>query len=565
MSNEIIILDQIINAKHKELSKHSTIGKFFEFFTASEILKDFDLSYEEIETGICGKGDDGGIDSCFLFLNGKLVQEDFLEDKADFKETLGKEITIELVFIQSKFTEGFKENSFKSAMIALNQLLDFTENLIRLKPLYNEKIINFFELFKSIYMDLVARFPKVKINYFYVTKGMEIHPKLKELERSLKDDLQKKIPNSENSVRFVKASELLNIVRKPKEQIFKLSLAENPMSTSDQVFITLVNIYDYYKFIIDTEGNIRRNIFESNVRDHEGINTINSEISATLSNNEIDDFWWLNNGITILGSKANAPGGKTLIIENPEIVNGLQTSYEIYNYFNENKNSSDKRNVLVRIIVPLSSDTRDRIIKATNSQTQIPKALLRATDKIHRDIEDFFKPFDLYYDRRKNFYKNSGIEPSKIISLPLLSQSLISIIMQKPNMARKRPSTLLTDDDTYKTLFNPETPMIVYLNAAKIIKTIESTLRISDEINNDYINDLKFYVVLDMVVKITKNQKPGTLSLKEFPLSALTETSIIQSYNFVKDLYEQLGANNKVVKEPALLDILQKRHAEILK
>ena len=57
-----------------------------------------------------------------------------------------------------------------------------------------------------------------------------------------------------------------------------------------------------------------------------GINTVNGDILDTLNNRkENEDFWWLNNGITILCSSAIAIG-KSITIENVQIVNGLQTS-----------------------------------------------------------------------------------------------------------------------------------------------------------------------------------------------------------------------------------------------
>ena len=89
---------------------------------------------------------------------------------------------------------------------------------------------------------------------------------------------------------------------------------------------------------------------------------------------------------------------KELRISHPEIVNGLQTSNEIYNYFVSHPNmlESENRCLLVRVIVPETDDSRDKIIFATNSQTAIPKASLRATDSIHRQIELFFRPRDLY-------------------------------------------------------------------------------------------------------------------------------------------------------------------------
>jgi hypothetical protein len=61
----------------------------------------------------------------------------------------------------------------------------------------------------------------------------------------------------------------------------------------------------------------------------------------------------------------------------------------------------DNRNVLVRVIVTKDTEIADRVIRATNSQIYIPPSQLKATEKIHRDIEDFMKKYDLYYDRRK--------------------------------------------------------------------------------------------------------------------------------------------------------------------
>lgn len=83
---------------------------------------------------------------------------------------------------------------------------------------------------------------------------------------------------------------------------------------------------------------------------------------------------------------------KQLLITDPEIVNGLQTSSEIYHFFKDHQDllENEQRNLLLRIIVPDDENSRDRIILATNSQTAIPPVALRATDPIHRQIEMFF-------------------------------------------------------------------------------------------------------------------------------------------------------------------------------
>ena len=118
---------------------------------------------------------------------------------------------------------------------------------------------------------------------------------------------------------------------------------------------------------------------------------------------------------------------RELQIVNPEIVNGLQTSMEIYNYFSENREAleSEKRSILLRIIVPDNEESRDQIIFATKNQTNIPKATLRVTDPIHLQIEMYFKSRGLFYDRRKNYYKNQDISLRRLLGYLFLHNVLL--------------------------------------------------------------------------------------------------------------------------------------------
>ena len=59
----------------------------------------------------------------------------------------------------------------------------------------------------------------------------------------------------------------------------------------------------------------------------------------------------------------------------------------------------DKRMVLVRVIVEKDREKRDEIIRATNRQTNIKHSSFRATEPIHREIEDFLGTINFFYDR----------------------------------------------------------------------------------------------------------------------------------------------------------------------
>lgn len=89
----------------------------------------------------------------------------------------------------------------------------------------------------------------------------------------------------------------------------------------------------------------------------------------------------------------------------------------------------------------------------------------------------YFKGKDLYYDRRKNYYKNNGKKAIQIVSLPFLSQCLISVLLQSPNDARARPSTLLADDERYDSLYKPDQDLDVFYHIALIGKRVENVLK----------------------------------------------------------------------------------------
>ncbi len=187
--------------------------------------------------------------------------------------------------------------------------------------------------------------------------------------------------------------------------------------SKSETYLLLVSIEDYYSFISD-DGKLKRYYFDSNVRAFMGMNSVNQDIRDTLENPNSPDFWWLNNGITILTTNAVVIGNY-ITIENVQIVNGLQTTESIFQFFNKHEHFHDDRSILVKVIVSKKNEIRDQIIRATNNQTAVESVALFATDKIQRDIEDIMLKNELYYERRTNFYSNQGINPNKIITPPL--------------------------------------------------------------------------------------------------------------------------------------------------
>ncbi len=259
----------------------------------------------------------------------------------------------------------------------------------------------------------------------------------------------------------------------------------------------------------------------------------------------------MNNGVTIITSKA-VLSGKTLTIENPQVVNGLQTSHEIYNYFSSLEEvSEESRNVLVRVICESNAESRDKIIRATNSQTSIPPASLRSADVIHRDIEDFFKANGYFYDRRKNLYKNEGKPASRIVSIPYLSQCVITTVLLQPNNARARPSTLINDNARYQLIFNKKNPLSLYLNAYLILKRCTELLKQYEFKSKRDFNNVIYHTAMAVVLKlaiIDGKQSEMPKFVGSFDNNRITEKYFDEIFELVWAEYKKLGGDDTTAK-----------------
>jgi len=557
-TNNQILLNEIIYQEHQENLQFKREDDFFEFFAAQQVLKDYDLSYEQIEQGLTGTSADGGCDGIYLFINGDLISE---ED--DVLEKYNKDVRFVLFIVQAKNTTSFTEDPFMKWKTVCNNLLDLNNSSELFKSRYDVNVLQAFDLFKDTYIKLIRKKPRLSIEFQYVSKGTEIHPSVQSQADELCRDVKKMFPSPTVTVStsFVGADLLMDLVGTQVNNEFFLKLTETPITiSSQQVYVTLVNLAEYFRFITNAKQEMIKHIFESNVRDYQGHTTVNKEIQDSLESPNTEDFWWLNNGITIVASKASLITGKEICITDPEVVNGLQTSTEIFNYFSEYKEklSDEHRNLLVRVIVPNSEESRDRIILATNSQTSIPKSSLRATDSIHRQIEMFFKPRNLYYDRRKNYHKNQGKKATQIVSVSFLAQCLMSILLELPNYARARPSTLLTDDSAYKKLYVDNQNLNAFYSAAFIGKQVENVLKKSSPYTTAQKSDILFYVIYMVVCKEVNQTKISSESLSTLDLKKFTESFILECAQEVFDLYERMGGTNKIAKGGDLIKEVQK-------
>ncbi|MBR5374911.1 MAG: AIPR family protein [Paludibacteraceae bacterium] len=554
-SNQILIQSIIEKEFNENKGTYKDENSYFEFFSANQILKNLNLSDDQLTSGIVGGGNDGGCDAIYVLLDGEAITSDQL---ATLKVNKGS--VLEIIIIQAKEQIGFGEDSILKLKSTSENLLEQNCSNESYKGRYNEDVLESFKLFRDMIMTFITSQIQISIKFFYSTLAVgDIHPNVIFQKDELINKVKEIYPTAKVEFVFVDADALMAFYNKDIDYVGILSLSENPISLGANDYITLINLSNYYHFITDENGYLRYSIFESNVRDYQGQNSVNSSIASTLSEqNSEADFWWLNNGVTIIAEELRPITTKSLEIRNPSVVNGLQTSREIYNYFSRDigRLEKEKRNVLVRIICPKEESSRDKVIFATNNQTTIPKYSLRVTDKIHFQIEGYFKSKGLYYDRRKNYYKNRNKKRSDIIGVPFLAQCLITLVLKKPDYARARPSTLLTDDTTYHSLYEEAPNLESYFKVAKIGKIVKSNVTLSDNLERSEKSDILFYVIYAVVAKRLKTNDITLDILKDFDCETLSDDEINESKNLVYDLYKKEGGNSRVAKSSSFINKL---------
>ncbi len=477
--NELVLLNQVLEQRQAERTTPLKEDDAFELFACEQVLREMDLSPEEVSGGVVGGGNDGAIDGAYVFLGDVLLSDDddiFGDDFNPKNIPSGPRLTLWLV--QAKLEKSFTETALDKVAASTKRLLALSEDEADLLQLYSPAVVRRTGLFRAALHKLATRHPTVDIRFSYVTRGRaaDVNSKVEIKARDLEKQFSEVMPGATASVTFVGTIELWSLHSTVPAYTSELAYQENV--TSGNSHVALVALSDYLTFLTDGTGSLRRHIFDWNVRDYQGNVEVNREISESLNDDEGPEFWWLNNGVTIVCSKTSIVS-KTYVLDDVQIVNGLQTSHTIFRVLRNvaPEHPALNRSVLVRILVTGSdAATRDRVIRATNRQTSVPAASLRATDDIQRNIEAFFLSNDWYYDRRKNFYRNNGKSAERIIGIPLLAQCVMAMGLSQPDDSRARPSSLLKRDDDYTKIFSSDLSLSVYLWLAKTQKQVDAFL-----------------------------------------------------------------------------------------
>jgi len=473
-SNDVLLLDGILQKNKPRYGARANDGEYFELFSMDSVLKNYDLSPEQLEDGWVDGGDDGGIDGFYIFIDGVYLSDDY-----DIKYARN-DPHFEVHIFTTKHSDTFKQAVLTSLISSLPDLLQ----LVQRQPTnnFNDEILAIRERFKRSYVALADKRPSISIFVHYCSRGstVGINPNVTQKLSQLRQLLADLFGRSTVEVKFLGATELLALAQSTRTYSLRMPFTETFISRDGTNFVVLCRLNDYLKFITDDEGQLRRYLFDYNVRDYLGEVQVNTNIAETLTNTNSGDFWWFNNGVTILASNVT-PVGKVLSLENILIVNGLQTTETIFKTLHNSIREDDERAVLIKIIISVDEDTRARIIKATNYQNAVELAALRSLDQIQRNIEQYLLDNGWYYERRKNYYLNQNKPNDRICSIAQLGAAVRALAFRTPRTAAQR-QRWIRNDDSYHEVFNERWPLDLFLACVNVTRSVDVIVRSKDTV-----------------------------------------------------------------------------------
>lgn len=534
-TNDLVLLDELREERRKRQAPGASEEQFFDTFVAELVTQDYQLPGPEyLQYGVVDGGGDCGIDAMYAFVNGMLVSDDFQ------RHLVPRAPDLDLVVLQCKTSKGFTEGTAEKLGMYLPQLLRLDRDEAEVARFANAALVAATRRFIETYSAIAAKRPAVKIRIFYASRGEEPSEGVLLKSAMATRSLSELFRDAEVTYNHLGCRELVDLTRRPPQADRTLRVAEVPLTTdSGYGYVCLVSLAEYFNLIRDPKtGRLDGALFEANVRDHEGESAVNSDISITLSQSGAPyDFWWLNNGVTIVVDDIDT-AGKQLTLFAPQIVNGLQTSTEIFKHFAGGGNSAE-RHLLVRVIRATDMEIRDRIIRATNSQNELPLSALRATERFQRDIEQFLRPRGYFYDRRRNYYRTHGYDEQRVVSMAFTGHAVASTLLQRPDLARRLPATLLSDDAWYGQIFSERYPLPMYLNVVWLLRLIQTSVMAMEKVRGSSIEDWQYHVACVISMLLTRKERPTAEDLAKMDVNQLTPERVHDVVELVALEYER--------------------------
>lgn len=478
-------------ALSQEIRDTSNECHLFELFSCYCVLsREYSESFDLTDI-ITGGGGDGGIDGVAIIANNVLIHSP--EEFDDLVEQTRVISDLKFVFIQAKTSSSFNGGDIATFGFGVQDLFKEQPGLVQ-----NTEIREKTAIISHILSNMVCVRNKPKCIMYYVTTGKWCDDQnvVSRIE-AIKSDLATENLFSEIVFTPVDSDYLQKLYKATIDKIqveidFPDRITLPEMDKINEAYLGILSARQFLS-LVSNEGGVIKSILYDNVRDFQGENEVNREIEETLRSSDSDKFVVLNNGITIICKELRNLVRNRFLLGDYQIVNGCQTSHVLYNCRDL---ITDNVFVSVKIISTANEDTVNRIIKATNRQTEVTDEQLMALNDFHKRLEEYYLTYTgsqrLYYERRSKQYSNTAeIEKVRIITIPTQIKSFASMFLDKPHLASRYYGRLVKDSEG---IFSSDhLPIAYYISAFSLYK-IEYLIR-NKQIDQSY-NRYRFHILM---------------------------------------------------------------------
>lgn len=273
-------------------------------------------------------------------------------------------------------------------------------------------------------------------------------------------------------------------------------------------------------------------LLERNIRRYLGLhgNRVNEGIRNTLSSNGASNFYFFNNGLTLVCSdfsyNALQSSDYQIRIENLQIVNGGQTCMTIFKTLDEMQASGKplpaEASVLVRIY-KLPKDNEDIVLQithATNSQNPVDLKDLRSNDEKQQQLDSSIQALGYAYRRKRM----DGAAKSTDITSGAAAEAILAVWRTAPHQAK-----FLTREHfgkLYETIFSNSLNGAQTVVAVLLYRIAENHRRRPAEGDPLFVRYASCFIAMQMGKRLLK--------ALEAPLSGLDHRNFSQAQTLIE-------------------------------
>ncbi len=565
--------------------KNKIIKQYIEKYKIDEDLMDLEESFKILslmsidrtidkynfeETDVDGSND-CGIDNIVFKLNGNII------NNIEELNLVGKGAKIEVTLVQLKYSEKLKEEHLNKFIHGVKYFLDCADKVA------NDNIKKYKNMWKKIMEGYASFSPDITFKVVFATMSKndkfeknEIKFIINEFKELISENSKASLFNNKSEFKLLALNELFNSFKRilennpdPQEVVYteiikKIAHLDKDEKNEFDSFVMLTSFNELYKLVAENIDNI----YMENVRHFLNGSNVNKGIGKRISNeDEKMDFWVFNNGITLLADKVVLQeANKKIVISNPKIIDGLQSSYSIFKSLadgsmqEERKKEIFQREILIKVVSNVSDEIKEDIIKSNNDRNKVSSVNFLSMDENQKYIENEFRKRGFYYERIMNLHTNGGIESSKIIRPIDLAIAYNTLKLCSPSKSRNSKITLISREANKKKIFNQvDKNMNSYENSYMIYKILEKRLNDYATKNSKYIDDSENSHMLikkhkfHLMVFLLKILNKGELNLKLFNKREYYKNKIFKEITD-SDIKKSINQHMEYIKHHGIKD-----------